>query len=214
VSTSEGTTAGRRGKGRAAKTGGAAGSLTDAVVSGGHIDSGGGGSGAGGGGVSGSTEEGGMSVTLESLVAACGIKPLRIDSRQEGTFGAVFPLALHDKIKTALFSALTGANNVTLVPIPPATLQALTTTKANNSKFSPDATGYSLGELGGREWDKIAERIPAGLRKSLLPYQVEGVQFVVSRKGRALVTFSKVAVLFILYELTTALTFRAFVPGF
>ena len=155
-------------------------------------------------------------LTVESLAAlvsaAARVSPMRIDCRPAGPLGAVYALAHYERVSQALSAAFAACAHTTVIPIPAPTLEALCAcregardTERESSPFKKamsareGARGCRLSDDGSArvrvrtdggvaddDWERVAAKVPAALRGSLLPYQVAGVRFVLGCKGRAL----------------------------
>jgi hypothetical protein len=81
----------------------------------------------------------------------------------------------YEEIHRDLAVALKASPHTTLiVPIPPTTLAAL------RACASTESQAVRRGD------DEVLQKLPSHLRTCLLPFQVEGLKFVVSRNGRAM----------------------------
>jgi hypothetical protein len=168
------------------------------------------------GGPSQRDSEGTATLTVESLAAlvaaAARVSPMRIDCRPAGPLGAVYPLAHYERVSQALSAAFAASAHTTVIHIPASTLEALRAcregerdTEREESPFkkamgaregargcrssddgSVRARVRTEGSVAGDDWERVAAKVPAALRSSLLPYQIAGVRFVLGCKGRAL----------------------------
>ena len=124
--------------------------------------------------------------SVESLVAASGLRPLRMDSRPAGAWGAIFRMREYELVQSTLVQVLAASTDYTLLPIPPSTLQALRGC-ASAAVTCGDSSGGGGGGEDEARWEAISDRVPRRLRACLLPYQIEGVEFVCACGGRALI---------------------------
>ena len=134
----------------------------------------------------------------------------------DGALGAVYPMSEYERVHEALQGILACFRQASLEPIPPLTLEALRAAGSDSGNLRPldhdhdgahrarDGLGQSQNGVGEdkqvraeegeqeqeqelEEWEGYAARLPQHLRACLLPYQREGVRFVLARRGRALI---------------------------
>lgn len=90
--------------------------------------------------------------SLRALLRRACLRPLRCDWRDDGVYGAVFPLSEYEVVKAVI------SKHADVTGLPPAALA-----------FFRSAPVGAAGVLGGEDW---RTRLTPALRSSLLPFQV------------------------------------------
>jgi hypothetical protein len=125
-------------------------------------------------------------LTLQDVIAVLDRRPQRLDTRTDGLLGAVYALEDYEVVHHQLTAALTsGEHAAVIMPVPLPTLEALRVS-ATAQRSGDERGKSSTAGCDGEGWGKALSKLPPHLRACLLPFQLEGVQFVVAQKGRAL----------------------------